>query len=391
MVYRSAHNDATEDTSGVLPIDNGGSVMNVDPTVIDAGFRSTPSLPARPNLLGIPLEIRHKIFAHFLLFDQILKYQQGDYIPFSFEVLWICRQIRQEAWHYLSSSNSWVQVGVYAKEGKNIQESLTETEECIPPKRFPADMLRDLLQHQLMTIQVGFDCGLKKLPENAVLAQRLVIPYNKWTWLGLCSTLRDKIGYYNNFSFDLGSKYKDDTSGSSLSKDILFSLTMIRRATRVRFTQLMTFPLFNTMSSIMTKAHHRPEDLHELVLGTKEMGDQYLGSNDPEAASYWYGTVRRGANIIYHYVESMQPDWEAYSPTHIALLSLTQDILTSTAAASLDVIKPKLARGASLKDGYEMMGQFENNLDPALDWPGLSDEQRMHSSLFPRKEMVSAV
>lgn len=68
----------------------------------------------KPGLTSIPRELRYKIYTHFLKANANAQdLQARNKSAFSYEVLWICRDLREEAWTYFCTSNKWMQVGFY--------------------------------------------------------------------------------------------------------------------------------------------------------------------------------------------------------------------------------------------------------------------------------------
>lgn len=217
---------------------------------LDLGDRSTasahpdtgaPNMPCHnlslAHLLQAPLEIRHKIYSHFLLLDAFPDTKEGPG-KFNWKILSVCRQVREEVWQYLCTSNKWIQFAVYTLQD---DECPCPTEEQVPftapLQLFPKQQMNALVAGSLLTIRIGHGCGLKKFPSTAKQVHRVVFAYNESSWIGFCTQLSEWVEKYRYVSFDLSQRYKNGYT--SLVLEILIYLMLVRRAERARFTPMM--------------------------------------------------------------------------------------------------------------------------------------------------------
>lgn len=140
-----------------------------------------------PPLLRAPLEIRHKIYSHFLYADPGIDHGETEAPDnFSWEILSICRQVR-EAWQYFRTSNKWIQFAIFSHQNDQ-GPFLTEKEVFFtaPLQLFPKKQMNALVAKCDLTNRIGHGCGLEKSSSSAKQVYHVVSVYNKISWITFC-------------------------------------------------------------------------------------------------------------------------------------------------------------------------------------------------------------
>jgi len=68
---------------------------------------------SRASLLGLPLEVRHQIYAFFFKYEEDINYVLRVSNIFDHRLLRVCRQIYNEGWRYIYTSNKWMKYTVF--------------------------------------------------------------------------------------------------------------------------------------------------------------------------------------------------------------------------------------------------------------------------------------
>ena len=216
---------------------------------------------------------------------------QYDEPRINFEILGVCRQVRDEAWQSWCDSNMWVQVLFFSQKG---QQPLT----CIYPW-FPANdvalrgyqgqMLSELTSKITLTLYIGHKCGEAKSPNVSEATERHIVPHTRSTWIYFCAWLAQRTDCicFSNLSVEVGQRYLGQGS-SSWPTETLLPLAMVRRANKVHFNQLMQYPLYARMAEVMTAKDPPPEEFHQLLIGIKEMQSSSVARGDAASALLWF-------------------------------------------------------------------------------------------------------
>jgi len=244
------------------------TTANAQPNAIVSDL--LPEEVTLPPLLRAPLEIRQAIYGHFLRADTGVIYGNTE-VPddFNWKILSVCRQVREEAWQYFSTSNKWIQFAVFSHQDDKGPFPLEKPGHFEAPLQlFPKKQMNTVVAECVLTIRIGHGCGLKKLPSTAKQVHRIVFAYNEVSWITFCMLLSQWIEEYRNVSFDLNQRYKKGYT--SLVHEILIYLMLVRRAERARFTSMMDQPLFERMAQNMTKNFTSQESWHNIITGLTE-------------------------------------------------------------------------------------------------------------------------
>ena len=341
---------------------------------------TTTALSASLTLLGVPLEIRREIYKHFLQSDP-----NGDYLADSkcsqldFKILWISSQLRNEAFEYLCAANRWMQIGLYTrKNGKQPEkDKLPEISSQIPHAVLPRAVVDKIVEVRIMTIRAGYGCGRKKLPEDAELAHRLIVPYTTAVHSSLCTISFRCNAVEPNFAFDLGPKYLRGNGFMQLMASTILPFASMRYLDTVRFTSLMSKPLLQQISTIMTKGRPRPEHYHEFLLGLRELGDFHAEHSNLMTASVWYKRASEFGPAFNYHIVSGTPGWELSRPERSAIFAVGVDIGINAAAALLRQIELGMLDGILHDDCLGQIRDCDEMLKKSWGFGGASNEQRM--------------
>lgn len=331
-----------------------------------------------PPLLRAPLEIRHKIYSHFLLVNTHTNYDATEVNhKFDWKILSICRQVREEAWQYFGTSNKWIQFAVFShQDDKCASPPEEEVPFAAPFQLFPKKQMNLLVAAAILTIRIGHGCGLKRLPSTAKQVQRVIFAYNKFSWIAFCIELAQWVETYRNVSLDLNKSYVN--GHTPLFHDILIYLVLVRRAKRARFTLMMDQSVFQRMAQNMTKSFTLPESWHDFIAGlTEEVqfcltnGDLGLGRVLAEYANHEIARFNPMS------LESFGEDLTAFEPTMYAFFSLA----TNLNIASADVLSATIEcyRGGDYffsRDALDGILSHRGSAFNIFAFPGITESQR---------------
>ncbi|KAK5940998.1 hypothetical protein PMZ80_006275 [Knufia obscura] len=343
---------------------------------------STTLRDAPSSSAASPLEIRHKIYSHFLQTKPYAKYLPAELLKhFDYKILSICQQVRGEAWQYFCTDNKWIQFAVFASEERPTTLSMDVPLPFQTPFRLFPKHERDLLIAScIITLRVGKGCGLKKLPSSAKQVQRVVFAYNKDAWIIFCATMNFWLDRAPNVSIDIHPRYKHDYR--KLIPNILIYFSLIRGANRARFTLMMDGPLLRNMVKNIVKVRQQPEEWHDYMLGMIEECAYEIIIGNAENA---FRIAKIGFKLCdelressaYHAMIQGQSSWTPLNPGLSALLSFCTD-LELIGAEALDIL---LEQGMVLDrynvDAYNSLCNLRNILSKTWKWPGLSPAQRV--------------
>lgn len=242
---------------------------------------------------------------------------------------------------------------------------------CLPLARFPKAFTKQVVDNQALTVRLGYGCGLKKLPTNAKLIQRILFAFDRHCWWLLCTQFAEfNLETPLGFSIDIGPKFVPNDGWRVLMPHYILPLAIIRSATRVRFTKLMEKPALKAVAAAMTHCRSLPEDHHEYFTALLEYASTFekLGMTTEafKIRACWQ-FPRAGTG----------PGWDTTNPSFNANQSLIADVLLTEVAARLAILRDD-AHMQNMKPAiHDDLFKAEQLLQDTLLWKGLSATQRM--------------
>ena len=309
----------------------------------------------------------------------------GDYpitdscLVFHFKICWINQQLRKEALEYLCRRNHWIQIGFYIHKHQPIPTNIYDVPPpfTIPTSVFPAPLVTTLLQNHALTLRVGFGCGRAKPHADAKLFRRFLFAYNRSVWFDLCDPQVYFRAFDSHMSIDLGSKYQTGNDYTKLMPDLLLPLASIRGIHGARFTKMMHVPVLALIATSMSKARDRPEDLHEFILGIKEVGDHYFGCDRLWMSRTWHSRVGEHGARMNRDIVNGHPQWAMNRLGIRALLNTGSDIMIATIAVRMRQVELQKKDGEFPPDVLNDIRALDEMIAQGFSARGATIRQRM--------------
>ncbi|KAK5953580.1 hypothetical protein OHC33_005524 [Knufia fluminis] len=372
--------------TGYSTTPNNGSDRDMQPT-------EAQLVPKRASLLGVPLDIRKLIYDYLLVVPELdggrrlLKNNSVTH----FNILHVCRKLRDEAWHHFTHSNQWIHI-IYRKSANGDHLLDLQNLPHLSLSAFPVDRTRDLVKSAALSMRLVRQETKDTASERIVGYNQGIFIFTKpvyfWFIYNLVAKLERSI-----FTLSIKLSPARQRSYHGLTENMLMPLAVLQNTAKVVFPDMMgikffqhlaatmkSFNIFKDTSAAIPNPNKRLEEIQEYMIAPKEEGNNLhkQGLNLAAATFYQLGLDAAHQAVYLTQDAGLSP----YNPRLNSIMAINSDICNNFTMITNHLNNEHRYRNGDFK--HFVLGTLEeafgvNNY--VLDWPGASQEQRRKAHL----------
>ncbi|KAK5088254.1 hypothetical protein LTR05_002471 [Lithohypha guttulata] len=287
----------------------------------ETDFLSTNNTVSKPSLLCIPVEIRYKIYEHFVSDETTPRGKRRQQHVFDVNLLQVCSQIRYEACQFLSTGNQWVKFTRYSSMPSTPPtlpfHVLFDEVPYVPEYLVPAENKADLEDRTKIHLS-------ERATEDMTLHScSCFFICSEISWLNFCSNIASLTSISIPKSITMN--FKSLSSKAEAISGYLLPLLQIRGVASVTFEPKDN--LLDIFAQKMQSQRTSIYEIQEVLLAFEEAGNLRTGL----AARSFY---KAGLRIAKQHFDGMLP-WSLTSPARVSALAIAMDLINAYSLVTL--------------------------------------------------------